>query len=39
MRAVKKLKLGKTPGIDSIPSDILKADIGATTDVFVQPAK
>ena len=24
-RAIKKLKLGKTPGIDNIPSDVLKA--------------
>ena len=33
-RAIKKLKLGKAPGIDNIPSDVLKADIGATTDVL-----
>ena len=33
-RAIKKLKLGKAPGIDNIPSDVLKADIGASTDVL-----
>ena len=33
-RAIKKLKLGKAPGIDNIPSDVLKADIGATTNVL-----
>ena len=33
-RAIKKLKLDKTPGIDSIPSDDLKADIDATTEVL-----
>ena len=33
-RAIKKLKLGKAPGSDSIPSDVLKADIGATTNVL-----
>ena len=29
-RAIK----GKAPGIDNIPSDVVKADIGATTDVL-----
>ena len=33
-RALKKLKLGKAPGINSIPSDVLKADISAATDVL-----
>ena len=33
-RAIKKLKLGKAPGIDNIPSDVLKADVGATIDVL-----
>ena len=33
-RAIKQLKLGKAPGIDNIPSDVLKADIGTTTDVL-----
>ena len=33
-RDIKKLKLGKASGIDNIPSDVLKADIGATTDVL-----
>ena len=33
-RAIKKLKLGKAPGIDNIPSDVLKADIVATTNVL-----
>ena len=33
-RAIKKLNLGKAPGIDNIPYDVLKADIGATTDVL-----
>ena len=38
-RAIKKLKLGKAPGIDNIPSDVLKADIGATTNVLYSGIK
>ena len=30
-RASKKLKMGKAPGKDNIPPDVLKADINATT--------
>ena len=33
-RAIKKLKLGKVPVIDNIPSHVLKADISATTKVL-----
>ena len=33
-RAIKKLKLGKAPGIDNIPSDVFKADNDATIDVL-----
>ena len=31
-RAIKKLKLGKAPGFDNMPPDILKADVAATTE-------
>lgn len=33
-RAIKRLKLGKAPGCDNIPPDMLKADITATIDVL-----
>ena len=33
-RAIKKLKLGKAPGIDNIQSDVLKCHIGATTHIL-----
>ena len=33
-RAIKKLKLGKAPGFDNIPPDILKADVSATTELL-----
>lgn len=33
-RAIKRLKLGKAPGCNNIPPDVLKADITATIDVL-----
>ena len=33
-RAIKKLKLGKAPGFDNIPPDILKADVSATAELL-----
>ena len=33
-RAIKKLKLGKAPGFDNIPPDILKSDVSATTELL-----
>ena len=38
-RAIKKPKFGKAPGIDNIPSYILKADIGDHHRRFIQRAK
>ena len=33
-RAIKKLRLGKAPGFDNIPPDILKTDVSATTELL-----